>query len=80
MPRRLKLSPVQRDIMVTLREAGAESMETLIATIKPAAQAEFDREVDGLVELGLAKREDSSIDEGSIELVLTDAGWVAMDK
>ena len=35
MQRRLKLSPLQRDVMVTLEEAGAETIGTLIATIRP---------------------------------------------
>jgi hypothetical protein len=33
MPRKLKLSPLQRDIMVILDEAGAETLGALIATL-----------------------------------------------
>ena len=29
MPRRLKISPLQRDIMMTLEEAGAETVGTV---------------------------------------------------
>jgi hypothetical protein len=35
MPRRLKISPLQRDIMMTLEEAGAETVGTVIATLAP---------------------------------------------
>lgn len=36
MPRRLKLSPMQREIVVTLGEAGSETVGTVIATVKPS--------------------------------------------
>jgi len=80
MPRRLKLSPMQRDIMVSLREAGGEAVENVVATVKPSDRAEFDREVDGLIKLGLIRKERSTIWEGSWELVLTAAGTEALRK
>jgi hypothetical protein len=71
---------MQRDIMVTLEEAGAETIDALIATIEPDDQAEFDREVDGLIKLGLTRKEKSIIWEGRTELVLTEAGVEALRK
>ena len=41
MPRRLKLSPLQRDILMILEEAGAETVATVIATLNPSDQSEF---------------------------------------
>jgi hypothetical protein len=52
MPRRLKLSPLQRDIVVTLEDGGAESIGAVIATVRPWDEVEFTRSVDGLIELG----------------------------
>jgi hypothetical protein len=47
MPRRLKLSPLQRDIVMMLEEAGSETVGTVIATLKPTDQGEFAVQVDG---------------------------------
>jgi hypothetical protein len=80
MPRRLKLSPMQRDIMVALAEAGAETLGTVIATVKPSNQTEFDRELVGLIKLGLIRKEGSTIYDGKTELVLTEAGTEALHK
>ena len=55
MPRRLKLSTLQRDIVMILEEAGAETVGTVIATLKPSDQREFAAQVDGLVSLGLIR-------------------------
>ena len=71
MPRRLKLSPLQRDIMMMLEEAGAETVGTVIATLKPQDQSEFGAQVNGLVTLGLIRKEDNS-------LVLTEQGRIAL--
>lgn len=57
MPRRLKLSPLQRDIMMMLEEAGAETVGTVIATLKLSDRSEFDWQVNGLVTLGLIRKE-----------------------
>jgi DNA-binding MarR family transcriptional regulator len=75
MPRRLKLSPLQRDIMVTLGEAGAETIGTVIATVKPSDEVAFTRNVDGLIELGLVRKEETKpAGRLQIELVLTERG------
>ncbi len=71
MPRRLKISPLQRDIMVTLEEARAETIGTIIATVKPPNQSDFSAQVDELVALGLIRKEEST-------LVLTERGKTAL--
>ena len=71
MPRRLKLSPVQRDIVMMLEEAGAETIGTVIATLKPPNESEFAAQVEGLVTLGLVRREENN-------LVLTEQGRIAL--
>jgi hypothetical protein len=80
MPRRLKLSQLQRDIMWTLQEARGETIETVIATVKPLVQIEFDRAVDELIKLGLVRMESSTIDHDKAELVLTETGIEALRK
>jgi len=71
MPRRLKLSLLQRDILVMLEEAGAETLGTVIATLKPSDQGAFTVQVDGLVTLGLIRKEENN-------LVLTEQGRIAL--
>jgi len=71
MPRRLKLSTLQRDIVMILEEAGAETVGTVIATLKPSDQREFAAQVDGLVSLGLIRKEEDN-------LVLTERGRTAL--
>ena len=71
MPRRLKLSPIQRDIVMMLEEAGAETVDTVIATLKPSDSGEFAAQVEGLVTLGLIRKEEN-------RLVLTEDGRIAL--
>jgi predicted transcriptional regulator len=71
MPCRLKLSPLQSDIVMMLEEAGAETVGTVIATLKPSDQGEFAAQVDGLVGLGLIRKEENN-------LVLTEQGRIAL--
>jgi len=70
MPRRLKLTPLQRDVLWTLEEAGAETVGTVLATLKPN-ESEFAEQIDQLVKLGLIGRENNC-------LVLTKEGRVAL--
>ena len=70
MPRRLKLTLLQRDILVMLEEAGSETVGTVIATLKPA-EADFAVQVDQLEKLGLIFKEGN-------ELVLTREGRIAL--
>ncbi len=82
MPRRLKLSPLQRDIMVILEEAGAETIGTVIATIKPSDEDEFARDVNRLEQLGLVRRTETGCASGKLrtDLVLTEQGKNSLTK
>jgi len=71
MPRRLKLSPLQRDIVIMLEEAGAETVGTVVSTLKPSDLSEFAAQVDGLVILGSIRKEENN-------LVLTERGRIAL--
>ena len=71
MPGRLKLSPTQRDILMMLEEAGAETVGTVLATLKPADLDQFDQQVEGLVNLLLIRKELN-------KLVLTEQGKKAL--
>jgi predicted transcriptional regulator len=70
MPRRLKLSPLQRDIFMMLEEAGAETVATIIATVKPSTE-QLTLQVDQLVSPGLIHKDGNS-------LVLTKQGRIAL--
>ena len=71
MPRRLKLSPLQRDVDMMLEESGGGTVGTVIATLKPSDQSEFAAQVDGLVTLGLIRQEENN-------LVLTEQGRISL--
>jgi DNA-binding MarR family transcriptional regulator len=76
MPRRLKISPLQRDIIVMLEEAGAETIGTVISTVRPSDESEFVRAVESLIGRGLVRKEETAYADGrsKTELVLTDQG------
>jgi hypothetical protein len=57
--------------MMMLEEAGAETLGTVVATLKPSDQGEFAMQVDGLVTLGLIRKEENN-------LVLTEQGRIAL--
>jgi hypothetical protein len=57
--------------MVTLEEAGAETVGTVVATLKPQNQSDFGAQVDELIALGLIRREEST-------LVLTERSKTAL--
>ena len=71
MPRRLGLSPLQRGILMMLEEAGTETVGTVTATITPADRSECASQVNGLVPLGLIRKEED-------KLVLTEQGRIAL--
>lgn len=71
MPKRLGISPMQRDIMLLLEEAGAETVGTVLATLKILDQDNFRIHINGLVTLGLVRKEEPN-------LVLTERGKVAL--
>ena len=70
MPRRLKLTALQRDVLVMLEEAGSETIGTVVATLKPV-ENDFAAQTDQLARLGLISRQGNT-------LVLTDEGRVAL--
>ncbi|HET9282225.1 MAG TPA: hypothetical protein VFR24_09720 [Candidatus Angelobacter sp.] len=70
MPRRLKLSPLHRDILMMLEEAGIETVDTVIATLNPSRDT-FSRQVEQLVSLGLIRKDGNN-------LVLTEQGKIAL--
>jgi len=71
MPKRLRLSPLQWDIMLMLEEAGAETVGTVVATLKITDQDDFNAQVNSLVTLGLVRKDASN-------LVLTERGKIAL--
>ena len=71
MPRRLGLSPIQRDILVLLEEAGSETVGTVLATLKITDVEQFNAQVNALVALGFVRKDRS-------DLVLTVRGKVAL--
>ena len=54
----------------------------MFAGVKPPTQAEFDRNVDGLIKLGLIRKEETRRHDGPLktELVLTDLGRKALTR
>jgi hypothetical protein len=52
MPRKTRLTPLQRDVLRALEEAGEETLGTVIATVRPAYLKTFHREVQTLVRFG----------------------------
>lgn len=54
-----------------LEEAGAETVGTVIATLKPSDRGEFAAQVAGLVTLGLVREEKNN-------LALTERGRIAL--
>jgi predicted transcriptional regulator len=57
--------------MLLLEEAGAETVGTVVATLKITDQDDFSAQINGLVTLGLVRREEHN-------LVLTERGKVAL--
>jgi hypothetical protein len=80
MPRRLRLSALQREIMMTLEEAGAETIGTVVSTVKPPNRNEFNVQVDQLIKLGLIRRDETRLADRTVktELVLTERGQIAL--
>lgn len=74
-PRHLKLSPLQREIMLTLEKAGAESIGTVIATTKVDNRDEFLTQLEKLVRLGLIAEQKR---ESTTDIILTERGRVVL--
>jgi predicted transcriptional regulator len=57
--------------MMLLEEAGAETIGTVVATLKITDQGDFSAQINSLITLGLVQREEPN-------LVLTERGKVAL--
>ena len=57
--------------MLMLEEAGAETVGTVVATLKITDQVDFNAQVNSLVTLGLVRKDASN-------LVLTERGKIAL--
>ena len=75
MPRKIRLTPLERDILWLLEEAGEETMGCAAASLRPPDRATFDRAVEGLGRLGYVIR---SEEEPGGSLILTKAGRRAL--
>ena len=71
MPRRLGLSPLQCEILMMLEEAGTETVGTVTATMTRPDRSDFVSQVNGLVPLGLIRKEEDNV-------VLTEQGRIAL--
>src|SRR5262249_10897951 len=73
MPRKIRLTTLQRDILWLLEEAGEETTSCVIASVRPPDRESFDSAVSGLVGLGYLVR--AEVPDGlSACLCLTKAG------
>ena len=72
MSRKIRLTPLQRDILWLLEEAGEETVSTAIASVRPLDRETFDKAVKGLVQLGYVIQLETPEDpRGSIILTQT---------
>lgn len=61
-----------------LEEAGADTVEAVFVTVKPSSDAEFAKNIDGLVSLGLVRKEKREwVGRTWTDLVLTERGFKA---
>jgi DNA-binding MarR family transcriptional regulator len=77
MPRKVRLTPLQRDILWLLKEAGEETVVTVIASLRPLDRQAFDRAVEGLVRLAYITRSEWPKELGG-SLLLIKAGERAL--
>jgi hypothetical protein len=73
--RKVKLTPIERDVLCLLEEAGEESLECIRATLD-CSEDELNRAVNGLKRLGYVS---DSIDLAGLPAVaVTDIGQIAI--
>lgn len=75
MPQKVRLTPLQRDILWLLEEAGEEDMLTVEVTLKRPDAESLNSAVAGLVHLGYVRQSESS---GRASLVMTNQGRKAL--
>ena len=76
MPRKLKLTPAERDILWLLEEAGAETFHTLVAMLLQYSRQELLGATAHLGRLGLVSAPDQIASRSDI--LLTDSGETAL--
>jgi hypothetical protein len=79
MARKLRITPLQRDILWLLEEAGEEDVTTVIASLKPLTSEALDNAVKGLVRLGFVARSEWPERAGG-SILLTKAGRESLTK
>jgi hypothetical protein len=75
MPRKVRLTPMQRDVLWMLEEAGEESMITIQVTLLPPNSESLDSAIVALSQLGYVLRSDF---DGHDSLILTKEGRRAL--
>lgn len=71
MPRKIRLIPLQRNILWMLEEAGEEDLATIQVTLKPAEPGALASAIAALVRLRYVRQAER---DGITALVLTEAG------
>jgi hypothetical protein len=77
MARKVRLTPLQSQIVWLLEEAGEETVATAIASVRPPNREAFDRAVKGLLGLGYVILLETPEELGG-SLLLTKAGERAL--
>ena len=77
MARKVQLTPLQRDIIWLLEEAGSETVGCAIASVRPLNREAFDHAVKGLIGLGYVSLSTTPEEFGG-SLLLTKAGQRAL--
>ena len=71
MPRKLRLTPLQRDVLWVLEEAGEETLLTIQATLKPPDPEALNAAVAALGRIGYVRQTEEG---GRAALALTKEG------
>lgn len=75
MARKIRLTPLQRDILRTLEEAGAETRTTVLATLRPPGKNDFTSALAVLARLGYVHQIEQ---EKTMTVLLTPLGRLAL--
>lgn len=76
MPRKLRLTPLQRDILWLLEEAGEETLATTYTSLSPLDPENLDVAIVSLIRLGFVIR----TEESRPRLLLTNEGRRALTR
>jgi hypothetical protein len=75
MPRKIRLTPFQREVLWLLEEAGEETMQTIRVTLKPLDPGQLDSAITALVSIGFVILGE---DNGEVSVILTDIGRLSL--